>query len=171
LKRIKCITLVKIIINILQKTMEWMNRSHTDRNRATKEFTIHVKKKLRWILYIINAAAKTITAADPATVNLFKAAAFAEGPSEGGVEIDDGVTAGETAGESDEAGGGDGGELMADGEGDGEVFTGTGGDATGESAEGEIVGVATGDMVGDEDGDWAMVELTNSVATSINTTV
>jgi hypothetical protein len=51
--------------------------------------------------------------------------------------MDDGVTAGETAGESDEAGGGDGGELMADGEGDGAFFTGTGGDATGETAEGD----------------------------------
>ena len=111
------------------------------------------KQKLRVTLYINKAAAKTTKAADPATVNLFKAAPFAEGPSEGGVEIDDGVTAGETAGESEEAGGGDGGELMAEGEGDGALFTGTGGDAAGESAEGEIVGVATGDMVGDEDGD------------------
>jgi len=34
-----------------------------------------------------------------------------------------------------------------------------------------MAGVATGDMVGDEDGDWAKVELTNSVATSIKTTV
>jgi len=85
-------------------------------------------------------------------VNLFKAALF-DGASAGGVEIDDGVTAGAAAGEPEEAGGGDGGELMADGEGDGAFFTGAGGDATGESAEGELAGVATGDMVGDEDGD------------------
>jgi len=166
-----------------------MNRSHTDRNRATKrvynpcKFVINNKinqiKKNSWILYIIKAAAKTITAADPAKVNLFKAAAElseGEGASEGVVEMDDGVIAGETAGESEEAGGGDGGELMAEGEGDGALFTGTGGDATGETAEGDgawedLGGVATGDMVGDDEGDWAKVELTNSVATSINTTV
>jgi len=141
------------------------------KNEVNVNSWLRKQKNSSKILYIIKAAAKTIVAADPAMVNLFKAAAFAEGPSEGGVEMDDGVTAGETAGESEEAGGGDGGELMAEGEGDGEVFTGTGGDAVGELAEGEIAGVATGDMVGDEDGDWAMVELTNSVATSINTTV
>jgi hypothetical protein len=40
-------------------------------------------------------------------------------------------------------------------------------------AEGETAGdgAATGDLVGDDDGDWAMVELTNNVAISINTTV
>lgn len=69
------------------------------------------------------------------------------------MEIDDGVTTGAAVGEPEEACGGDGGELSADGEGDGEVFTGTGGDAVGDLAEGEIAGVATGNIMGDYEGD------------------
>lgn len=92
----------------------------------------------------MKAAAKITTAADPATVNLFKAALFSDGDgaSDGGLEIGDGVTAGAVA---------------VDGEGDGALFWGTG-------------GVATGDLAGGDDGDWATMELTNNVATSINTT-
>lgn len=84
-------------------------------------------------LYIINAAAKTTKAADPATVNLFKAALFSEGDgASDGEEIADGVTAGVTAGVR----GGDGGELTAEGDGEGAFFTGT---------EGETAGAGNGD--------------------------
>jgi hypothetical protein len=113
------------------------------------------KNKNSVTLYIIKEAAKSTTAADPAKVNLFKAAPLCDGAS-AGEEIDDGVTAeGVTAGESAATGEGDGGELMADGEGEGALFTGTGGEATGEVAEGETAGdgAATGDLVGEDDGD------------------
>jgi hypothetical protein len=83
---------------------------------------------------------KTTTAADPATVNLFKAAAAfvdVDGALDGRVEIDEGVMAGASAGE---AWGGDGGELLAEAEGEGPLFTGTGADAAVELAEGEIAG-------------------------------
>jgi len=108
-----------------------------------------ILKKLSRTLYIIKAAAKTTTAADPAMVNLFKAAPFVgvDGALDGGVEIDDGVIAGVATREAW------GGELMADGEGEGLLFTGTGADAAVELAEGEIAGDGAWDG-GVEIGDW-----------------
>ena len=158
------------------------------------------KQKLRVTLYINKAAAKTTKAADPATVNLFKAAPFVDvdgaldggveiddgviagvawgdaavelaegeiagdGAWDGGVEIDDGVTAGAAAGEAGAAAGGDVGELTANSEGEGALFTG-------ELAEGEIAGDGNGEDMGDDGGDRATVEPSNSPTKSINTKV
>lgn len=84
-------------------------------------------------LYIINAATKTTKAADPATVNLFKAALFSEGDgASDGEEIADGVTAGVAAGVTAGVRGGDGGELTAEGDGEGAFFTGTEGETAGD---------------------------------------
>lgn len=75
-------------------------------------------------------------------MSLFKAAPFwlGDGASDGGVEIDEGVSKGVAAGDSEEAGGGDGGELTAVGEGEAPLSTGAGGDAAGELADGETDG-------------------------------
>lgn len=165
-----------------------MNR-HTAEKKATKnevqrvhdpcKFVIIIiknkktkKKKIdnstQHSLYISNAAAKTTTAADPATVNLFKAAApfpafpAGVGASDGGVEIDEGVTVGVLAGDSEVAGGGE--LTAAAGEGEGPLTTGAGGDGNGEFVEGETAGegeaevfggVATGDFFGEDAGDDA----------------
>jgi len=75
------------------------------------------------------------------------------------------------AGEAEAAAGGDVGELTANGEGDGALFTVTGEVATGELAEGEIAGDGNGEDMGDDGGDRATVEPSNSATKSINTAV
>ena len=120
-------------------------------------------------LYINNAPATTMAAANPAAVNLFNSAAplpgFPEGlgASDGESEMDEGVISeGELDGEPEGDGEGDGGELIpAEGEGDGPPPMGEGGDDSGEFAEGETDGTgevflgegATGVLVGEDAGD------------------
>lgn len=129
------------------------------------------KPKSHSILNISKTAAK-ITAADPATLNLFKTAPLASGAgaSDGGKEIEDGEVAGAPAGDSEVDGGGDGGDLTVAGEGEGPLVTEGEVSGDGENAFG---GVAADEPVGEEAGvdagDWAIVKLTKSAATSIDT--
>nr|AFK34851.1 unknown [Lotus japonicus] len=99
------------------------------------------------------AAAKITIAADPETATLFKTAPLAAGPgaSDGGPEMEEGVmAAGTAAGDS----------SVEEGETAGET-----GVAVGDNAF--LGGAADSDLVGDEAGDWAIVELKNKAATSI----
>jgi len=84
-----------------------------------------------------------------------------DGAWDGGVEIDDVATAGAAAGEPKEARGRDIGELTAEGDGEGALFIGTGG------KEGD----GNREDLGDDGGDRATVELRNSATKSIKTTL
>jgi len=106
----------------------------------------------------------TGTGADAGAGELAEGEIAGDGAWDGGVEIDDGVTAGAAAGEAGAAAGGDVGELTANSEGEGALFTG-------ELAEGEIAGDGNGEDMGDDGGDRATVEPSNSPTKSINTKV
>ena len=97
--------------------------------------------------------------------------ALHDGASNGGVEIDNGVTTWAATRELEEARGGDVRKLEEDDDEEATLFKGTGGDATADLAEGEIAGDGNGEDLGDDDGDWAMVKLSNSASKRINTMV
>lgn len=108
-------------------------------------------------------AATRPKATDPATAKLFVTAPLVDGAgaSEGGEEIEDGVTAaGEGDGEEDDDVRGDGGELTlveVDGEAAGEV------EVAGEGAAfGVFAADLGGDALGEAAGDCATAEKTNN---------
>jgi len=105
-------------------------------SQKKEKLSVFPKKTKPNSLHHESSSENTMTAADPATVNLFKAASFVDvdGALDGGVEIDDGVIAGvawgDAAVELAE------GEIAGDGAWDGGVETDDGVTA----AVGEIVG-------------------------------
>ncbi|XVE60537.1 hypothetical protein DITRI_Ditri05aG0136800 [Diplodiscus trichospermus] len=108
-------------------------------------------------IYINKAtAAKTTETADPATVTLFKAAAFGEvGDEPGAPEVGDetGAPPVEDVGGTAGAVGGAGGEVVGEEVGeDSGVENGEGVVVDGGEAVGALVGEVLGDGVGEEDG-------------------
>jgi len=116
-----------------------------------------------------NTAVMRPTTTDPAAVNPYETAAFSDGAgaSDGGEEIDDGEAEGD--GEDVDDGGGEdvddgGGEDVDDGGDRGELTAEAGdGETVGGGLDGEAAG-GIGAAVGDDAGDCATAEKTNTAA-------
>ncbi|CAL9000427.1 unnamed protein product, partial [Prunus brigantina] len=113
-----------------------------------------------------SAAAKTPTATNPGTENLFETAPFGAGASEGDPDTEE---EGEADGEDDGVEGGESATGDVEGAAEGGVPEREGEALKGGGAE-ACLGESAGDLAGEDAGDCALVEATKRAAISIKAT-